>query len=135
MRLPAPGLTRSSGTTLAPAVRQTMTQQARTARTAPVGERLGPRTHETLPASGSASAVAIEPGEILAFSIAEFCRRHGISRAHFYNLRNAGDAPMLMRVGRRALISAEAAAHRATADGRGSQQRSSRISISAHVNP
>ncbi len=47
---------------------------------------------------------------MLAFSIAEFCRRHGISRAHFYNLLNSGDAPQVMRVGRRTLVSAEAAA-------------------------
>ena len=48
--------------------------------------------------------------EMLAFSIPEFCRRHGISRAHFYNLSKNGDAPVVMRVGRRTLISAEAAA-------------------------
>ena len=46
----------------------------------------------------------------LAFSIPEFCRRHGISRAHFYNLSKNGRGPALMRVGRRTLISAEAAA-------------------------
>ena len=65
------------------------------------------------------SAVWVRPppgaGEIplpdtLAFSIPEFCRRHGISRAHFYNLSRSGDGPALMRVGRRTLISAEAAA-------------------------
>ena len=50
------------------------------------------------------------PAEMLAFSISEFCRRHGISRAHFYNLSKSGDAPVVMRVGRRTLISAEAAA-------------------------
>jgi predicted DNA-binding transcriptional regulator AlpA len=60
-----------------------------------------------------AQAAAVEPDaptEVLAYSIAEFCRRHGISRAHFYNLWKAGDAPAVMRVGRRTLISAEAAA-------------------------
>ena len=46
----------------------------------------------------------------LAFSIPEFCRRHGISRAHFYNLSKSGQGPALMRVGRRTLVSAEAAA-------------------------
>jgi len=46
----------------------------------------------------------------LAFSIPEFCRRHGISRAHFYNLSKSGHGPAVMRVGRRTLISAEAAA-------------------------
>ena len=48
--------------------------------------------------------------DMLAFSISEFCRRHGISRAHFYNLSKSGDAPAVMRVGRRTLVSAEAAA-------------------------
>ena len=48
--------------------------------------------------------------DMLAFSISEFCRRHGISRAHFYNLSKNGDAPVVMRVGRRTLVSAEAAA-------------------------
>ena len=35
---------------------------------------------------------------------------HGISRAHFYNLSKSGAAPITMRVGRRTLISTEAAA-------------------------
>jgi len=48
--------------------------------------------------------------DTLAFSIPEFCRRHGISRAHFYNLSKSGNGPAVMRVGRRTLISAEAAA-------------------------
>ena len=48
--------------------------------------------------------------EMLAFSIPVFCRRHGISRAHFYNLSKSGDAPAVMRVRRRTLVSAEAAA-------------------------
>ena len=45
----------------------------------------------------------------LAYSIGEFCRRHGISRAHFYNLSKIGEGPVVMRVGRRTLVSAEAA--------------------------
>jgi predicted DNA-binding transcriptional regulator AlpA len=39
-----------------------------------------------------------------------FCQEHGISRAHFYNLLKRGDGPAVMKVGRRTLISAEAAA-------------------------
>jgi len=50
------------------------------------------------------------PIELLAFSIPEFCRRHGISRAHFYNLWKSGEGPVVMRVGRRTLVSAESAA-------------------------
>jgi hypothetical protein len=46
----------------------------------------------------------------LALSITEFCRRHGISRATYYNLRTAGLAPVEMKVFGRRLISAESAA-------------------------
>ena len=45
-----------------------------------------------------------------AFSIAEFCAAHGFSRATFYNLQADGQAPEVMRVRGRVLISAEAAA-------------------------
>jgi hypothetical protein len=39
-----------------------------------------------------------------------FCREHGISRAHFYNLLKRGEGPAIIKAGRRTLISAEAAA-------------------------
>ncbi len=45
-----------------------------------------------------------------AYSIVEFCQRHGFSRASFYNLEKDGEAPRMMRVGGRILISKEAAA-------------------------
>lgn len=45
-----------------------------------------------------------------SFSIKEFCELHAISRSFFYILREKGEAPRLMKVGRRTLISAEAAA-------------------------
>jgi hypothetical protein len=63
------------------------------------------------PALGSGErTVQLPLADPLAFSIPEFCRRHGISRAHFYNVSKNGHGPALMRVGRRTLISAEAAA-------------------------
>jgi len=63
------------------------------------------------PGLGSGKRIVQLPlADTLAFSIPEFCRRHGISRAHFYNLSKSGRAPAVMRVGRRTLISAEAAA-------------------------
>jgi predicted DNA-binding transcriptional regulator AlpA len=58
----------------------------------------------------TARADQLPLADMLAFSIPEFCRWHGISRAHFYNLSKSGDGPAVMRVGRRTLISAEAAA-------------------------
>jgi hypothetical protein len=46
-----------------------------------------------------------------AYTIAEFCRLHGqLSKATFFNLRKRGDGPVVMKVGRRTLISAESAA-------------------------
>jgi hypothetical protein len=42
-----------------------------------------------------------------AFSIAEFCRRHGISIQLFYKLKD--QMPVTFRVGTRVLISREAA--------------------------
>lgn len=43
-------------------------------------------------------------------SIEEFCETHRISRSMFYLLRAKGRAPRLARVGKRSLISVEAAA-------------------------
>jgi hypothetical protein len=43
-----------------------------------------------------------------AYSVAEFCRRHGISIQLFYKLKN--QMPVTFRVGTRVLISREAAA-------------------------
>jgi hypothetical protein len=54
-------------------------------------------------------AVGASPN-LAAYSILEFCHRHCISRAHFYNLRGAGKGPREMRPGHRVLISAESAA-------------------------
>lgn len=46
----------------------------------------------------------------LAQSVTDFCHANGISRSLFYKLQRAGAGPRLMKVGRRTLISAEAAA-------------------------
>jgi hypothetical protein len=47
--------------------------------------------------------------DVDAYSIPEFCRRHGICRGTFYNLRAAGAGPREKRVMSRVLISTEAA--------------------------
>ncbi len=44
-----------------------------------------------------------------SYSVADFCRAHGISRALFYKLLREGRGPRVMKVGRRTLISREAA--------------------------
>ena len=44
-----------------------------------------------------------------AFSIATFCRQYEISRALFYKLQSQGKAPRTFNLGRRVLISREAA--------------------------
>lgn len=44
-----------------------------------------------------------------AATIPQFCDGHNISRTHFYQLLKEGRGPRLMKVGRRTLISQEAA--------------------------
>jgi hypothetical protein len=44
-----------------------------------------------------------------AYSVTDFCKAHSISRAYLYLLLKTGRGPRLMKVGRRTLISAEAA--------------------------
>jgi predicted DNA-binding transcriptional regulator AlpA len=43
------------------------------------------------------------------YSIREFCCQHGISRALLYKLLQAGNGPKIIKVGRRTLITNEAA--------------------------
>jgi predicted DNA-binding transcriptional regulator AlpA len=43
------------------------------------------------------------------YSVAEFCREHGISRGLFYSLLRDGRGPRVIKAGRRTLISHEAA--------------------------
>lgn len=45
----------------------------------------------------------------LGFSVAEFCSLHGISRPFFYTLVKRGQAPEIMKLGTRTIISVEAA--------------------------
>jgi hypothetical protein len=46
----------------------------------------------------------------MVYSLDEFCSVHGISRAFLYLLQERGEAPDIMHVGNRRLVSAEAAA-------------------------
>lgn len=45
-----------------------------------------------------------------AYTVDDFCRAHGISRALFYKLKTQGRAPRIMQVGNKPLVSVEAAA-------------------------
>lgn len=45
-----------------------------------------------------------------AYSVAEFCAAHGITKVTFYKSMKEGNGPRIMKVGARTLISAEAAA-------------------------
>ena len=47
--------------------------------------------------------------ELDAFSIKEFCRRHGISLSFYFKLQAQGLGPVTMRVGTRVLITKDAA--------------------------
>jgi predicted DNA-binding transcriptional regulator AlpA len=57
----------------------------------------------------SDNSVAFADGGQDAYSVSDFCQRHQISRSHFYNLLNSHDGPRVMRVGKRTLVSREAA--------------------------
>jgi hypothetical protein len=48
--------------------------------------------------------------ERLSYTVEEFCALSGISRSGYFKFREAGIGPREMRVGRRVLISKEAAA-------------------------
>src|SRR5271169_5265826 len=45
----------------------------------------------------------------LMFSVSDFCHAHGISRGTFYKLIKEGHGPAVAKIGRRTLISCEAA--------------------------
>jgi predicted DNA-binding transcriptional regulator AlpA len=49
-----------------------------------------------------------EPSPVL-LSVAEFCRVHSLSHSYFYKLRKQGRAPPSFTIGRKRLISADAA--------------------------
>ncbi len=44
-----------------------------------------------------------------AYSIVEFCRLHSVSRSLFYRMLKQGIAPHIIKIGRRTLITREAA--------------------------
>lgn len=44
------------------------------------------------------------------YTVQEFCDAHSISKVHFYALTKQGRGPRTMRLGRRVLITIEAAA-------------------------
>ena len=46
---------------------------------------------------------------LMMLSVAEFCHAHGISRGTFYKLLAEGRGPTAVKIGRRTLISNEAA--------------------------
>ena len=43
------------------------------------------------------------------YSVTEFCQEHGISRGLFYQVLREGRGPRIMKVGKRTLVSQEAA--------------------------
>jgi hypothetical protein len=48
--------------------------------------------------------------DVVAYTIHEFCRAHKISPAFYFEIKNAGLGPVEMKLGRRRMISVEAAA-------------------------
>jgi hypothetical protein len=58
-----------------------------------------PRVHERRP--------ALDPP---AYDVVTFCAAHHIAKSYFYELLRTGRGPRIMKVGRRTIISGEAAA-------------------------
>jgi hypothetical protein len=58
----------------------------------------------------SKSRTRLDPIEKMVYSIKEFCEAHDLSVAYYYILRQQGAGPKEMKVGRRWLISKDAAA-------------------------
>jgi hypothetical protein len=52
----------------------------------------------------------MENAERDAYTIPEFCRRHGFSQSKYFQMAAAGEGPRVMHVGKRVLISREAGA-------------------------
>ena len=55
------------------------------------------------------TGISMNDGEKQAYSVVGFCKAHEISRGLFYLQHKQGLGPKLMKIGRRTLISAEAA--------------------------
>jgi predicted DNA-binding transcriptional regulator AlpA len=45
---------------------------------------------------------------VLGTSIRNFCRQHGFSKSHFYNLRKQGLAPKTLHIGAKQIVTDEA---------------------------
>jgi hypothetical protein len=60
------------------------------------------------PTDPTTTAAGLPDGD--CYSIVEFCNRHRITRQFYHRLRNRGLGPREMRLGRRVLITKEAAA-------------------------
>lgn len=52
---------------------------------------------------------ANQPLDPDAYTIRQFCERHGISQSFFFKLQQQGRAPRTLKIGARRLISREAA--------------------------
>jgi|SRR6516225_4701867 hypothetical protein len=71
-----------------------------------------PTPHDELELTSPAKTPPIRgpPTPTAVFSIASFCRAHGISEAFYFKLRQEGRGPREMRLGTRVFITHESAA-------------------------
>jgi hypothetical protein len=79
-----------------------------TVRAAVTGRRPGSPSSPSVRANSTGPPKSTEERD--AYSIDEFCRRHGISRGTYYNLKTRGLGPREARAMSRVIISVEAAA-------------------------
>jgi len=74
------------------------------------GEVTGKKPRTEAKSKGLGWATSPPPAFATAFTVEEFCRAHRISSATYYEMKKAGLGPDEMEVGRRRIISIEAAA-------------------------
>ena len=76
-----------------------------------VADALDPTPHHDPHSSVTAKTISIQgpPTPTAAYSIREFCLAHRVSVSMYFKIRNQGLGPAEMSIGRRRLISFEAA--------------------------
>ena len=102
-----PKIKASETTTTAETAETTSTETATEAK-APEVEAV--ETYATPPINETVANPRIRGPPTAVYDIKTFCLAHGISEAFYFKLRSEGRGPREMRVGRRVLITLEAAA-------------------------
>ncbi|MBT2789182.1 hypothetical protein [Paraburkholderia strydomiana] len=64
---------------------------------------------DVFPPAVNPPAKKTPPKDAPPMTIEEFCKRYALSRSHYYEMKQQGRTPAELRVGRKALITADSA--------------------------